>query len=519
MRLTAPKAAAEEVPTAGSSAWTPVGASAWTPVGMVGSPFLARVDAAGRVAPAGSGWHLGWWVGAEDRWYVAGEERAVRQGLVDGSPVVETWMRIPGGDAVQRTWAVPGAGGPLAVVEVENASPVPVALALVLVPGGVGGGSGGRSRTVDGPRRIELLGRELRIDGELVLVLAKEPNRAVGSSSGDDELKQLVMGGDASGAVLEPVVSGAGTAAVALVVPLPHTARFRLLLPLGGAGLRGEVADVPDADAVARGWAAQTDRGARVEVPDDRLEQATTAARRQLLLWAQASGDLPFASAAGVASALARWGAGEEAAAVLAELTERPEAARRLSRRSRQPAARAAWVDAVERVRDAIGDDALAERLGGAPKGTARTSPRTPTGDVRQALEALTSASPTWTWGHDGDADPAATAAFLGLVCDAVVHETADGLALLPHVPDSWRGQGIEVHDLPTRHGSLSFAVRWHGERPALLWELAPTYPEVPTRLVVPGLDPTWSTDGAKGEDLLAVPATAPSLDPGGSFS
>jgi hypothetical protein len=344
------------------------------------------------------------------------------------------------------------------------------------------------------------------------------------------------MGGDATGAVLEPVVSDAGTAAVALVVPLPHTARVRLLLPLGRAGLRGELADVADADAVARGWAAQTDRGARVEVPDERLAQATTAARRQLLLWAQGSGDLPFATAAGVAGALARWGAGDEAAAVLAELTERPEAARRLSRRSREPAARAAWVDAVERVRDAVGDDALAERLGGAPKGTARTAPRPPAGDVRTALEALASASPTWTWARgaegdavEGDADPALTAAFLGLVGDAVVQETPDGLALLPHVPVSWRGQGVEVHDLPTPHGSLSFALRWHGERPALLWDLTPTHAEVSTLLTVPGLDQAWSTTDTKGEALLAAPADLDEvgvpaegttrLDPGGSFS
>ena len=41
-------------------------------------------------------------------------------------------------------------------------------------------------------------------------------------------------------------------------------------------------------------------------------------------------------------------------------------------------------------------------------------------------------------------------------------------------LPDAWLGQGIEVHDAPTHHGVLSFAVRWHGDRPALLWELTP---------------------------------------------
>ena len=35
-------------------------------------------------------------------------------------------------------------------------------------------------------------------------------------------------------------------------------------------------------------------------------------------------------------------------------------------------------------------------------------------------------------------------------------------------------GVDLEVHDAPTRHGRLSFALRWHGEHPALLWEVTP---------------------------------------------
>ena len=50
--------------------------------------------------------------------------------------------------------------------------------------------------------------------------------------------------------------------------------------------------------------------------------------------------------------------------------------------------------------------------------------------------------------------------------------EVDDGLALSPGVPDAWLGQGWEVHDLPTAEGRLSYAIRWHGDRPALLWEL-----------------------------------------------
>jgi hypothetical protein len=133
-------------------------------------------------------------------------------------------------------------------------------------------------------------------------------------------------------------------------------------------------------------------------------------------------------------------------------------------------------------------------------------------------------ATPTWTWpeavhprlrggcmgdGHHGWA----AAELLLLVRDLLVRETGDAgdptLALASVVPDAWLGQGWEVHDAPTALGKLSYAVRWHGERPALLWELE-AHPGVgPVRLTAPGLDAAWSTTEARGEALLgpvAVP-------------
>ena len=46
------------------------------------------------------------------------------------------------------------------------------------------------------------------------------------------------------------------------------------------------------------------------------------------------------------------------------------------------------------------------------------------------------------------------------------------------------------MHDLPTAAGRLSFAIRWHGERPALLWELEPHEGIGPVLLTTPALDP-----------------------------
>ena len=42
-------------------------------------------------------------------------------------------------------------------------------------------------------------------------------------------------------------------------------------------------------------------------------------------------------------------------------------------------------------------------------------------------------------------------------------------------LPANWLGINFEVFDLPTSGtGTISFAVRWHGDRPAMLWEQSP---------------------------------------------
>ncbi len=143
--------------------------------------------------------------------------------------------------------------------------------------------------------------------------------------------------------------------------------------------------------------------------------------------------------------------------------------------------------------------------------------------------------APLWAWpelvhprtgggsggqGHDGSA----TAAFLDLVRAHAVVETPEGLDLLAAVPPEWYGQPVEVHGLTTSWGTLSYAVRWHGERPALLWELEPHPASVvrsalagrePT-LRAPGLDPRWRTTDLRGDALLGVPPLAAVVaDPG----
>jgi hypothetical protein len=102
-------------------------------------------------------------------------------------------------------------------------------------------------------------------------------------------------------------------------------------------------------------------------------------------------------------------------------------------------------------------------------------------------------------------------AAELRMLADRLVRRTTDGLDLLVDVPDAWLGQPVEVRGLATPVGRLGFAVRWHGERPALLWELEahplPSPEPGPVVLRVPGLDRAFSSTGATGEALLAAPA------------
>ncbi len=122
---------------------------------------------------------------------------------------------------------------------------------------------------------------------------------------------------------------------------------------------------------------------------------------------------------------------------------------------------------------------------------------------VRLRRELL-SGEPLWTWPSETDAhDPSRTAAFLRTI-RAIVASDADGAVdILPGFNEEWLGQPIAVHRLPTAVGLLSFALRWHGARPALLWEV-----EGDRNLTITcaSIDSEWSTTDQRGEALLAAP-------------
>ncbi|MHB8670782.1 MAG: hypothetical protein ACYDAD_09535 [Acidimicrobiales bacterium] len=567
---------------------SPLGRCHWTTIGNVSSPAESVVDPAGLLTPWPRGWSLDWWVGADDRWHLPSQEPGVRQCLLDAAPVIETAMRVPGGDALHRVYAVVSGSQELAVLELENRSRLPFALALVI-----------QSRGPDSPvhlGRIDLLGSRVRVDGHTALLLPARPSRVATSASGEDACEDIVLGGGAEAPPADPATplvirSRTARAAAAFVFPMAHGAVFRAGVPLGyrgrkegrfatarGAAPGGMPSAVPPAAAVARGWRAHARRGMRVVLPDGRLGEAVEANRRYLLVFHDGPGAAPRA-APSLAPALDRWGFHDEAAEALASRAARGRldgpavfalaehwrlcrdaalarstagAVARAARAAR--AARSArsakrelrtdpvttmglLLDAAELL-DAAGEYvAAAAALRSAELCRAHADPGAPvlsSGGAATAATAATtitaataatapkdepllaqvdgllgSATSTWTWSDAyGGHSRRATALFLSLVRDILLTETQDALVLLPTLSRSWLGQPVEVHDAPTRHGPISFALRWHGERPALLWDLR-RHDDGCRRLRAPGLDPAWSTNDPQGEVLLSRPVFA----------
>ena len=102
----------------------------------------------------------------------------------------------------------------------------------------------------------------------------------------------------------------------------------------------------------------------------------------------------------------------------------------------------------------------------------------------------------------------------LGEMRAALVRERGRDIELLPGFRPEWLGEQLAVHDAPLRRGRLSFALRWHGARPALLWEAPPG-----TVLRTPAIDPRWASTSATGEALLAAPADGTRVATPESFS
>src|SRR4029077_8754810 len=102
-------------------------------VGTLSTGLLATVDRTGGVAASidGRPLRVGWRVQAANRWIDPATEPSLRHTRVGAAPIAQTVVRVPGGDAVHRVFAV-GSHGGVVVIEVENASPEAIAAAFVV---------------------------------------------------------------------------------------------------------------------------------------------------------------------------------------------------------------------------------------------------------------------------------------------------------------------------------------------------------------------------------------------------
>ncbi len=556
--------------------------------------------------PFGRCWSLDWWIGADDRWHVPSHEAAVRQHLIHGTPVVETAIRVPGGDAIHRTYGVLAPGSEdLLAVEIENRSRLPFAVALAICPGRV--------------ESIHHDDRTVTIDRRAALVLPGPPRLTAATTGSSRDLAGMVQSGSASPGPLGSVRDPAGRAQAALLYPLAHGATMRFVIVDGSAST--SVLRVPSAATVARGWQAQTRRGMRLQLPGGALADATAANRRFLYLFhddvialdrygfhddaARILAEQPLSGGTALWTLAEHWRlTGDDdlvrvMAPAIARAARELERRRHRRRRTSDPESRGLvepsyagnfWalrglMDAAlllaavgqDRAAEATADAAhalkqdldaslaiVASRLGSVavPAGPHRPvdaacveslvalaplrlydptdpaisatvqaandhhrvgdggSPVLPEhalllaavdleqGDRRAlawASRLLDRASSTWTWPtRDGDGhDQRAAGGFCSLVRDLMVRDVPGGLAMCTVLPGQWLGHSLEVHDAPVHAGVLSFAVRWHEDRPALLWELRNRRPGRPVRLTAPGLDPDWHSDEPAGDALL----------------
>lgn len=388
-------------------------------VGVRGGKRWAEVDGSGVVRVFDGGAPLDWHVADEERWHSPSSTGGgVRQRAIDGMPVVESKLRVRGGDVVQRVYAVADHGG-LVVVEFENDSHSSVAVALT------------------------------RGD----VITQRPPSR------------QTVPGIDLP------------TGSIAL--PLAHGTALRVALPLGDTPAGVDLDALASPTQVSRGWLQVVETASRVVCADEPLASLiadVNSARCELLI---AGIDDP---ATGPLEALV---AGLE----LVRLGENPYI----------------WIDELVPLAERCFADAdrhprfmLAHAAAGLQSMLARAGETRAVRDAARAWQrAIRRNTPSsgsgWSAAPPGHRIASFEAQLLSLDADNV------GVLMPFGFPDAWRGVNFEAHGLAGPMGArIGFAVRWHGENAAVLWESS----SADVRLAS-GVDAAWSNEGKSAGDSL----------------
>lgn len=262
----------------------------------------------------------------------------------------------------------------------------------------------------------------------------------------------------------------------AFVLPLGHKAAVRVGVVHGVQRSGPLPAGIASMMQVVRGWLGLTERASRFVLPEGErgatLAETVTAERCEIAL-----GSIPRA--------------GDDAAGFVLALNE-------LVRMGEPPNH---WmpelVDAVERLGPQPGWDADVALAAG--RHVLHLA------DERRARRDLAKIVAKRSPSDMPAAVPAGVRAIAWLES-----RIASGADLLPAgMPAEWLGQSLDVYGVRTVDGSsVSFAIRWHGERPAVLWEQT----GAAVALTASTLAPEWTSSDTTGETLWPMPPGAEPL-------
>lgn len=426
-------------------------------IGALGDEWRATVDRFGNVEPLDGSPPLRWFVAAEDRWHRPDDGIATRQTVLGGTPVVETRLRVPGGDVIQRLFVAPGRETPPALImEVENDSSRAVAVAItrtdVVAP-----------RTPTDP---EITGRH---------------------------------------------VVELGLDAVPVVLPLGHRATVRVAIPCRPTGIVDSpdyLARFPDWVDVVRGWTSLCERASWFVVPD--LAEAVPVTDLLIAERCRLALDPPrdVGDADSAIDALIGW---RDLVPLGLDRPEEENVVSAVEILMRAVRRGYPWsVDAARAVEAAAYLLGTGGTTGGSrPQGSDQLAELTRV--VAAALRRPSVALPRLLESATGEARRWVDR----LECEMVRWSDHQQATVCPvGLAPSRLGIDVEAHRIrvgPSHR--LSFALRWHGANPAIIWEV-----EGPSGLHVrSGVDAQWTTTRSSGEALWRMadesrPTTTDSL-------
>lgn len=439
---------------------------------------VAIVDECGQLQTIDRRWCFEWGVGVGDRWCVPHIVPGARRHRIDDAPAYETRLHVPSGVVVNRVAVANDGVGRALVIEFENASSEAAAVAIV-----------GRAHGVE----LSATRFGIKLGDRLWIQPERRAGGVVAVCEAQDPWSEIQR--DPSAAAVS--VHGAEVAA-GLVVALPHRQKVKFLVAIEG----DLPAHPPTPAEIASGWRAVIADALTVDVADADLGTAWRRVLGDLVVQAgardprSAAEAAPILDIAGLAREADRARTAVVASAemglfddVVAVAALRALASREL--RIGRNSGLDELVDVLVAGASDLLDSATAKLLVWALEAKA---PRAAADVYRLA------ASLNQTVVYQPSTPTAIVAVrVLSALIDDSCHKRVD---LLPEVLPEWLGRPVDVRGFGTLWGRISFSVRWHGRRAALLWERIGSYDDVELRCA--GIDPSWSSVERQGETLLA---------------